>query len=316
MRQRQKLRHLQAWQVFEAAARLLSFVRAAQELGVTPAAVSQHIKTLEDHTGVRLFHRSTHSVSLTDEGMAVLPGVSDGFATLARSIARLEAREFENVVRVSVPPSFASRWLLQRLHRFIRKHPGYTPSVDATASLVDFDMQPVDVAVRFGKGVYPGLSSKLLFEEHVFPVCSPSLLERPDGRLPLQALAGMPLIHDTLGGTDALPTWVQWLEQHHMTHPHAEGGGMHLSSALAVEAAVEGNGVVLGRGVIVADDLALGRLVRPFAETAKLDAAYYLVHRPVEEMPRKLQAFREWILDEARQSVEAMLFDEGEALAA
>jgi LysR family glycine cleavage system transcriptional activator len=307
MMARQKIARMVSWQAFEAAARLSSFVRAAHELGITASAVSQHVKALEEAYGVRLFDRSPHSVALTPEGLTVFPGVRDGFATLGRAVSRLGEREYEHVVRISAPPSFASRWLLPRLHRFIRANPTLTPSIDASSALVDFANEDVDIAIRYGLGRYAGLESRLLLQDHVFPVCSPALLKDPEARLPLAALRGMDLVHDSLAGSGDLPTWAAWLEQHGVKHP-AVTGGIVLSSALAIEAAVEGHGVALGRGVIVADDLAQGRLVRPFAEATRLQAAYHLVHRPAEALPRKLGAFIRWIEEEARLSSEAQLF--------
>jgi LysR family glycine cleavage system transcriptional activator len=301
---RRKLTHLHAWQAFEAAARHSSFVRAAEELGVTPAAISQHVRTVEDAMGVQLFARSTHGVSLTAQGSRVFPGIREGFARLADAIERLEAREFENVVRVSAPPSFASRWLLPRIHRFVRQQPTLTPSIDASALLADFAADNIDVAVRYGGGEYPGLRSRLLVEEHVFPVCSPALLRHADEVLPLHAIAAMPLIHDTLAGTQGLPSWADWLRRHGVRHPHADSGGLELSSALAIEAAVEGHGVALGRRVIVADDLAIGRLARPFREWDPVGSGYYLV-TPSAPVPERVRAFIDWIESEARMFLEA-----------
>ncbi|MBI5279695.1 MAG: LysR family transcriptional regulator [Burkholderiales bacterium] len=302
---RQKLTHLHAWQAFEAAARHSSFVRAAEELGVTAAAVSQHVKTVEEAMGVQLFARSTHGVTLTAQGSQVFPGVRDGFARLADAIERLEAREFDNVVRISAPPSFASRWLLPRIHRFVRQQPTLVPSIDASALLTDFVSDNIDVAVRYGGGQYPGLRSTLLVEEHVFPVCSPRLLKNPDEPLPLQAIAKMPLVHDTLAGTQGLPTWADFLRRHGVQHPQADGGGLEFSPALAIEAAVEGHGVALGRRVIVADDLAIGRLARPFREWDAVGSGYYLVMPGNVPVPERVRAFVDWVEAEARMFLEA-----------
>jgi LysR family glycine cleavage system transcriptional activator len=302
---RPKLTHLHAWQAFEAAARHSSFVRAAEELGVSAAAVSQHVRTLEDVMGVQLFARSRQGVTLTHEGRRLYPGIHDGFTRLAEAVERMESREFENVVRISAPPSFASRWLLPRIHRFVRHHPAFTPSIDATAALVDFASENIDVAVRYGGGSYPGLRSELLVEEHVFPVCSPALLKGGSPPLPLHAIARMPLIHDTLAGTQGLPTWSEWLHRRDVTHPQEDGAGLELSPALAIEAAVEGHGVALGRRVIVADDLATGRLVRPFREWDALGSGYYVVHPHTGAAPDKVRAFIGWLESEARMFLEA-----------
>jgi LysR family transcriptional regulator, glycine cleavage system transcriptional activator len=152
---RQRLTHLQAWVAFEAAARTGTFAGAAEELSVTPAAVSQHIRTLEDYLGVRLFVRGAQGVSPTPEAQLVFPGIRDGLQKIADTVHSLHHRELDRIVRVSAPPSFASRWLLPRLHRFSREHESLSINLDATPRLVDFFSENVDVSIRYGKGNYP-----------------------------------------------------------------------------------------------------------------------------------------------------------------
>lgn len=306
---RQRLTHLQAWVAFEAAARTGTFAGAAEELSVTPAAISQHIRSLEDYLGVRLFVRAAQGVTLTPEGQAAFPGVRDGLQKVADAVGALRHRELDKIVRVSAPPSFAARWLLPRLHRFNREHPSLNVNLDSTPRLVDFFSENVDVAIRYGKGVYPGLVSELLLEEEVIPVCSPSLLSHEPMQAPLAVLRKLDLIHDTTAHLESeLPTWSSWMAQHGIVDVDCSRG-LFLNSMLAVQAAVDGRGVLLGRSVIVADDLAAGRLVRPFATTTKVPQAYYVVMRPDCQAAPKVDAFRKWIRREAALCNEAELME-------
>jgi LysR family glycine cleavage system transcriptional activator len=306
---RQRLTHLQAWVAFEAAARTGTFAGAADELSVTPAAVSQHIRTLEDYLGVRLFVRAAQGVTLTPEGKLAFPGIRNGFQSVADAVHSLQHRELDKIIRVSAPPSFASRWLLPRLHRFSRAHDSICVNLDSTPRLVDFFSENVDVGIRYGKGNYPGLSAELLFDEHVFPVCSPFLLSHEPFRAPLGVLGKLPLIHDTTAHQEAdLPNWRSWMAQNGMADVDCSRG-LYLNSMLAVQAAVDGRGVLLGRSVIVADDLAAGRLVRPFDTAIKVTPAYYIVQRAEGAPTPKVTAFSQWLKHEAALCKEAEIFN-------
>jgi LysR family transcriptional regulator, glycine cleavage system transcriptional activator len=306
---RARLTHLQAWVAFEAAARTGTFAGAAEELSVTPAAVSQHIRALEDYLGVRLFVRGAQGVSLTPEAQLAFPGIRDGLQRVADAVHGLQHRELDRIIRVSAPPSFASRWLLPRIHRFSREHESMCINLDSTPRLVDFFSENVDVAIRYGKGNYPGLVAELLFDEHVVPVCSPFLLAHEPQRAPLDVLRTLPLIHDTTAHIEAeLPTWRHWMADHGL-HDIDCTRGLYLNSMLAAQAAVDGRGVLLGRSVIVADDLAAGRLVRPFEQSVKVPQSYYIVMRPDCAAAPKVAAFRKWLHHEAALSKEAEAFN-------
>jgi LysR family glycine cleavage system transcriptional activator len=299
---RQRLSNLLAWRAFEVAARTGTFVAASEELNVTSAAISQHVRTLEDYLGVKLFTRTAQGVVLTPEGHLVYPGVRDGFQRIAEAVHMLHHREHERIVRVTAPPSLASHWMLHRLHRFNRRHPELSVNLDASTRLVDFNAESFDVGVRYGKGHYEGLQSQLLFEEFMFPVCSPTLSGDGNESISLEALARLPLIHDTTVHFESdLPNWKTWFERQGVKGINADRG-LYLSSVLAVQAAVEGRGVLLGRSVIVADELAAGRLVRPVEAAQKVDRAYYLVYREDRRDCPKVRAFCEWIIEEAMQS--------------
>jgi LysR family glycine cleavage system transcriptional activator len=293
---------LNALKAFEASARRRSFAAAATELGVTAAAVGQQVRLLESWLGLRLFHREREGLSLTDEGALPLPDIRDGFERIAMGLARLRERERNKTLTVSVPPSFAAKWLLPRIETFRAAHPGVDLRLDATERLADFRHDGVDLAIRYGRGAYPGLTVIRLLEEEVFPVCSPSLL---DGGLRLaepRDLRRAPLIHDaTISFDDAFPTWGMWLRAADVEGVD-ESRGLHLnSSLLATQAAVDGQGVALGRSVVVADDLATGRLARPFGPECPLGLAYFLVYPRTAFAAARTAAFREWILAEAER---------------
>lgn len=301
---RRTVLHLSGMRAFEAAARHGSFARAAAELNVTPAAVSQHVRGLEAYLGFRLFRRSAGGLAPTDEALSVLPDVRDGFERLAAAQQRLRSQGAHGTLTVTTSPSFAAKWLMPRIEVFRAQHPDISLRLDVTERLVDFAREEVDLGVRYGRGVYRDLESELLLEEQVFPVCSPLLL---DGAAPLRRpadLARHTLIHDaTIAFDPGFPNWRTWLAIAGL-HELKPAGELHLnSSLLATQAAVDRQGVALGRSVIVADDLRAGRLVRPFGVGGcAVRCAYHLVHRAeVATLPRLL-AFKQWLMGEVSVS--------------
>lgn len=289
---------MQAWVAFEAAARAGTFASAAEELSVTPAAISQHIRTLEGYLNVRLFSRTGQGVALTPEGRQVLPGIRDGLRSIADAVGLLQHRALGTCLRVSASPSFASRWLLPRIHRFNDLHPAISVKLDATPRVVNLDDDNVDVAIRYGRGSYAGSSSEHLLEEYVFPVGSPRLMNEIRTTNISELLRRVPLIHDTTSLRDGeLPSWSAWLGMHGITRVDCSKG-LFLDSSLAVQAAVDGRGLLLGRSVIVADDLIAGRLVRPVPQSVKVPQGYHLVRSLRTGAAGKVAAFREWLLAE------------------
>jgi LysR family glycine cleavage system transcriptional activator len=293
---------LNALRAFEAAARQLSFAKAADELNVTPAAVSHQIKALEQRLGLPLFRRGNRVVFLTEAGQAYLGGVREGFDRLAEATARLRKRGRGAPLTVSVLPSFATRWLMPRLKRFRALHPTIDVRLSATQALADFARDDIDLAIRFGRGTYPGLVVEWLFAEDMFPVCSPELLRGP---LPLAEPAD--LRHHTLLHDGMREDWRLWLEAAGVEGVDAERGPSFNDASLVVQAAVDGMGVAIGRGSLVAGELAAGRLVRLFAATLREGEAYYLVYPEANRDRPQLAAFREWILAEAAAEWSARL---------
>lgn len=295
-----RLPPLNALRAFEAAARHLSFAKAADELAVTPAAVSHQIKGLEAQLGTALFRRYNRQVLLTDAGQALAPGVRDGLAAMAAAVERVHAVCSRGPLTVTVPPSFAVKWLMPRLERFRSANPEIDVRISATDRLVDLEREEVDLAVRYGAGPYPGLRGDRLLGESMFPVCSPRLLEGPH---PLRTPAD--LIHHTLlheyvapRRSGPFPDWRMWLRAAGIEGIDAERGPSYEPASMVVQAAIEGEGVALGRSVLVAEDIAAGRLVRPFETVMPTEFGYWVVTTEAAAQLPRAQAFRQWLLDE------------------
>jgi LysR family glycine cleavage system transcriptional activator len=288
---------LNALWAFEAAARHASFTRAAAELSVTQTAVSHQIRRLEQELGCALFRRGPR-VTLTREGEAWARELSPLFSRLREVNQRLrQARPPEReLVSVSVIPSFGSRWLMPRLGGFIELHPDVDVRISATERLVDLELEPVDVAIRYGSGRYPGLSVDKLAPDAFVPVASPSLLAASTPADP-QALSRLPLLHD-----DHPRGWADWFA----VAGHALAEPTRLTelteSAMLVEAALRGQGVALTRISLVSEDLNSGRLVRLFPELPPLptDMAYYVVCKRGALARAVVASFRDWLLNEAK----------------
>ena len=290
-----KLPPLNALRAFEAAARHLSFSKAADELAVTPAAVSHQIKGLEEWLAIPLFRRLNRAVLLTDEGQSYLLGVREGLEAINNATEKLIAQGTSGSLTVSTLPSFAVRWLLPRLSRFQEKHPEINVKISATDTLTDFNKEGVDVVIRYGSGNYPDLHSELLLkEDSLFPVCSPTLLEgvKPLGKP--EDLAHHILLHD-----DLRVDWETWLSAADVKGVDSKKGISYNDSSMVLTAAMAGQGVALGRSTLAAEDLAAGRLVKPFDIELKGLHSYYFVC-PKEFVARpQIVAFRDWLYEEA-----------------
>lgn len=282
---------------FEAAARHLSFSKAADELHVTHGAVSRAIRHLEDHLGIQLFKRKTRAVELTQTGLSYAVAVRDTLNRLAAATALLADQQAFGILNVSTVDSFASKWLIPRLFRFRQRHGDIDVRLATSEKLADFVNDGIDIAIRYGRGRYPGLTADLLMREELTPVSSPKLLEGPH---PLKSPSD--LQHHTLIHDDFEIDWAMWLKMAGVEGVDAHRGPRFLSSVHAVQAAVQGDGVVLGRSALVADDLRAGRLVQPFALSLPADLAYYVVYPAQAATRPKIRAFRDWLLEEAAQA--------------
>ncbi|MGR3466330.1 MAG: transcriptional regulator GcvA [Shimia sp.] len=289
---------LRALRAFEAAARHLSFTHAAEELGVTPGAVSHQVKALEAWVGQPLFHRLTRALRLTEAGAAALPLLTEGFDRIAEAVTHLSAAGRAPALTISVSPGFGSLWLVPRLDGFRRAHPEIELRIDGTDRLVDITTGAADVAIRYGPGGYSGVRAEELFKMRATPVCSPALIA--DGP-PLTAPSDPR--HHTLIHVDWQETegsWRTWLlaADLHDIDPHK--GPRFTKEEMAVRAALAGEGVALIGDRMAAEHLASGRLVRPFAAglSTPLVFAYHLLTPKGRQATPATEAFRSWLLAE------------------
>lgn len=289
---------LNALRAFEAAARHLSFTRAAAELSVTQAAVSHQVKHLEEQLGVKLFRRMNRTLMLTDAGQALLPFVSDGFQVLAAGVARVADLGSEHRLRISTLESIAAEWLVARLGRFRLRHPEIDVELSISDALVDFQRDDIDVAIRYGPGGWPRVTAEKMTGETIFPVLAPSLIAAGP---PLDAptdLLKYPLIHE-----QGIDFWAEWFAAAGYQAVSVPRGPVLPHSNLVLQAAIAGDGVALGRSFLISGDLRNGRLVRPFAAAISVDAAYYLVYPPDAAARPKVRWFRAWLMEEVARTV-------------
>lgn len=288
-----RLPPLNSLRVFEAAGRHMSFTRAAAELHVTQAAVSHQVKGLEEHLGLPLFKRLNRALLLTEEGQIYLKAVSRALDDLRAATDRLRNNDTSGILTVSALPSFATRWLVPRLGRFHRRYPDIDLRVAPSTTLTDFSMGDVDLAIRYGRGHYPDVRVWRFMTEEIFPVCSPDLAT---GDPPLRSpddLRHHYLLHD-MGCVE----WRAWLTAAGVQGVDPDRGAIYEDSSMLIQAALAGQGVALARSVLVDDELAAGRLIRPFGFSVPADYAYYLVCPHYTAERPKLVAFREWLFAE------------------
>jgi LysR family transcriptional regulator, glycine cleavage system transcriptional activator len=294
---------LRSLRAFEAAARHLSFTRAAEEMGVTPAAISHQIKEIEDQISVNLFTRTSRSMKLTKAGEILFESAKEALGALERSLVRAHRTQESKQLRVSASPSVAAKWLVPRLDQFMATVPGADVRVDVSAVTVDFTRDDIDVAIRFGLGKYPGLRADRLFQDQVFPVCNPRIITKDKPLKTPRDLLKHTLIHlDWEAQGSPWPNWRMWMQASGIKD-FDDNAGLHFGhTALTVQAAIDGMGVALGDSNLVADDLAAGRLVKPFELSLKAPAnfAYWIIAPEETADVPMIKAFREWCLAQAR----------------
>ncbi len=286
-----RLPPLNALKAFEAAARHLSFTRAAEELFVTQAAVSHQIKSLEENFGLKLFRRRNRSLLLTEEGQSYFLDIKDIFVSLSDATEKLLARSAKGALTVSLQPSFAIQWLVPRLMKFSELY----PDIDVRIKAVDLDegslTDDVDVAIYYGRGNWPSLRANKLHTEYLIPVCSPLLL---NGAKPLSQpddLRYHTLLHDT-----SRKDWKAWVKQGELGSVNVNQGPIFSHSSMVLQAAIHGQGVALGHSVLAQPELDAGRLVCPFNQVLVSKNAYYLVCHENQADLGKISAFRDWML--------------------
>jgi LysR family glycine cleavage system transcriptional activator len=275
---------------FEAAARHGSFAAAADELSITPAAVSQRVRHLEEYLGVRLFIRHARGVEVTAAGAGYARTVGSLLDQLALATERIHADE-AGTLTVATTPSFAALWLMPRLIRFLEAHPELDVRLSTSNALVDFARQDVDVAVRYGNGRWPGLEVELLITTELFPVCSPSFRQ---GAQRLRFPANLHPRSLLRLQNDEWPKWLAAAKRDEVTPE----GPQYSDVGLLTQAAAAGQGVALGQSIIVADHLASGRLIEPFNLRIPSQSAYYIVGLPGDLDLPKVRAFSQWLRKE------------------
>jgi LysR family glycine cleavage system transcriptional activator len=291
----ERLPPLNALRTFEAAARHLSFTAAAEELCVTAAAVSHQIRSLEDHLGTELFHRSNRALVLTEAGMLLLPDVREAFARLINATRGLRRHAFAGPLTVAVSPSFAAKWLVPRLSGFRARCPDIEVALISASELVDFGREDVDLAIRYGTGLH----TELLTPTEFFPVCSPKLAQGPPPLAAPDDLRHVVLLHDEVPtALPMVPSWETWLKAAGVTGVDVAQGPRFNTSFFTLEMAVSGMGVALAQSTLVSADLAEGRLIRLFSVSIPVELSFFLVGPPATFEKPKVKAFRDWLHQE------------------
>lgn len=295
-----------ALRTFEAAARHLNFTRAADELGLTPAAVSHQIKEIEDQLDLVLFTRTSRSIRLTEAGSLLHDASIDALDLLNRAVSR--ARKMTrgtSLLKVTLDAQFATKWLMRRVDDFRRRKPGIELRFDITYDVRDFERDDVDIGIRFGTGKYPGLVAHRLFENIIIPVCSPALLASGPPLKEPRDLFNHTLAHIEWSRQGVTwPNWSMWMHAAGVEDFDDSRTLVFRTSTDATQAALDGNAVALADFAMVANDLSQGRLVRPFELGIKVapDFAYFLVYPEASKNDARIIAFREWLLDEVAKT--------------
>ena len=297
--------HLNALRAFEASARHGSFSGASGELNVTPAAVGQLVRGLEDWLGSPLFHRSSSGPArllLTDLAEHALPDIRAGLDHLSLGLERMKETVASGVLTVAVSPAFAAKWLLPRIDRFQMEFPDIDVRLETSLKLVDYVAHGIDVGIRYGAGSWPGLAAEKLMDEEIFPVCSPALHETLDLEAPID-VSRHTLIHDqSVDPATGFMTWNVWLKRTGADITTQRGMRIN-NSAAVLQAAIEGQGIALARSIMAHNDLAAGRLVRLFPDiTVPSALAYYVAYRPECATLSRSEAFRGWLVREATRA--------------
>jgi len=286
---------LNALRAFEAAARHLSFTLAADELHVTQAAISHQVKGLEEILGIALFRRLPRRLYLTEEGQALLPELTAGFDRLAQAVARIGRQGRSGPLTVTLLTTFALGWLVPRLLRFQARHPEIDVHLSTSARIVDFTREELDCGVRHGLGNWPGLAMTKVMDSYLTPLCPPAVAARLKR---YEDLRTVPVVH-AIGPVDE---WNTWLEAAGIPGLPLKKGAAFDSTMIAVQAAMGGPAVAIGDPRFYPAELASGRLVQPFGLVVPEDKAWWFVCLPAMESRPKIEAFRDWLLEEAAQT--------------
>jgi len=297
-----RLPPLNAVRAFEAAARHLSFTKASRELFVTQGAVSRHVAALETELETRLFERRHRAVELTPKGAAYYRAVRDAFDRLHDATRQVAAVPDARTLRIKLPPTIAIRWVVPRLARFHALDSTIDVQITTSHSTVDFEREDVDVAIHSGPTPPTGVTAKRLFGETLLPVCNPALLAgKPALRKPADLAR-----HVLLCSLHRPDDWPLWLAAAGVRGLDGNSGLKFENSSLVYQAALDSLGVAMAQKLLVAEDIASGRLAAPFSLEAATSGSYYLIYPHQTEPPRKLKLFETWIVAEAARTAEAL----------
>lgn len=288
-----KLPTLRGLQAFEAVARFGNLATAADRLGITPSAVSHRIRGLEAELGVPLLHRSAGGLVLTEKGRRYQGPVEEAFALLAKATNDLSGPDLSRPLTVSLTTSIGVRWLMPRFHRFRALHPEIEIAILSTGRLADLVGGEADVALRYGAAPWEGLRAEPFLKLSVAPLCAPHLLPRIEGLGIRDAVAASTLIR--VGNDD----WELWLQGVGAAGAKPARQLSFADFSMAVAAACDGEGIVLGYFGFVDNEVSAGRLVQPFESTLKIDKAYYLTYPEERLADPRVQAFRDWVMAES-----------------
>lgn len=282
---------------FDAASRHGSFSKAAVELHVTHGAVSRQVQQLEEFLGCELFHRLPRGLQLTARGREFAFGVQAAFDQIRDAVEAVRVDNERHIITVSTLASFAARWLVPRLHKFQNAHPELEIRLSTSPQLTNFDRDGIDLAIRYGRGRWPGVAALRLFTPVEFPVCAPKLLTGAHPLRTPQDLKYTSLLHDTTHRH-----WQQWLELAGVRGLDAHEGMVVEDMNVLIQAAVEGQGVALASEPLVQAELAAGRLVKPFGIDLPVELAFYAVHPKSRGQDPSVQALVEWLQQEAQDT--------------
>jgi LysR family transcriptional regulator, glycine cleavage system transcriptional activator len=293
-----RLPPLGALRAFESAARHLSFKQAADELGLTPTAISHQVRLLEEHCGEKLFRRRPRPLALSDAGAKLFPAIRDGFDVFASALSSLSSEAEAKPLRVTTTSAFASRWLVPRLSLWRAAHADIALSIIGVDRVVKLDAGEADLAIRYARSA-PQIASHEIFRDRFYPVCTPTLLGKGPTIRQASDLSAYPLIHfDWFANDPMAPNWKRWFEMASVNDPRARSGwqvALSFREELhAIEAVLAGQGIALCSDVIVADDLASGALVKPL-ELALPGYGYYPVYAPNHPRRATIEVFVQWI---------------------
>lgn len=286
--------HLNGLRAVETVARRGSLQKAADELGVSPSAVSQLVNRTEKQVGRAVFERTRSGLAPTEFGKRFTERLTAAFREMAGAMALAEDAA-DNRLVVSVAPAFAARWLVPRLSRFYTAYPEIILRIEASTQIADLDRSDIDVAIRMGDGGWPGVKAELLFAQRIFPVCAPTIAKRLKR---VEDLAHEWAIREENGMID----WARWFAQAGVQGIEPMMGASFTDPNLCLEAAIGGQGVMLASQLLAADALADGRLVAPFGITADSGLGYYIVTSAAKKPSRKVAAFTRWLEEEAAKT--------------